>query len=77
MARREPQRHEYITALHFLLQSEYEKRVASIVEQSWFFFSEESEGKEGVVGQGGGYRVSEREVMCAGGVPEVHRSQEI
>ena len=25
---------------------EYEKRVASIVEQSWLIFSEESEGKE-------------------------------
>ena len=33
---------------------EYEKRVASIVEQSWLIFGDEAEGKEATKGGGGG-----------------------
>ena len=55
---------------------EYEKRVASVVEQSWLIFSEEADGKEdgskaeaaewGGVTQGGG----------AGGGRDIRREEE-
>ena len=57
-------------------QYEYEKRVASIVEQSWLIFSEESEGKE----EGGKGEATEwgSGAIHAEGVRDVHKkSQEI